>query len=144
MQSIDIGLIFNIAWLVVSVLLGGLVTRLVIRKLEIQEREREGDFLALIYLMAAENHIIICEQGNIGAMTGSHWRNRKNNVVNGLIQSAAKSQKKYREKLYVTAKAISKISFRDPSIRISSSEIHSMITEMESSYFKITSNNGEE
>ena len=144
MQSIDFGLLINIAWLVVSVLFGGLVTRLVIRTLEIQEREREGDFLALIYLREAENHIIIFEEGKIGAMVGSHWTNRQRNIVNGLIQSAAKSQKKYREKLYVTAKTVSKITLSKSSRRITSSEIHSMIEEMESSYFKFTSNNGEE
>ncbi len=140
MQSIDFGLIFNIAWLVVSVLFGGLVTRLVIRTLEIQEREREGDFLALVYLRAAKEHIFVGEENGINATLDVGWSDKKDNIVNGLIQSAARSQKKYREKLYQTAMGMSKTTYRDYELYISSSEIGSLLTEMESCYFDIPSN----
>ena len=139
MQSIDI--LLGTAWVLLSTLGGGLITKYVIRALESKEREREGDFLALIYLLAAENHIIGGEKGGVGAIVGQGWRSRQTNIVNGLIQSAARSQKKYREKLYRLAKTISRTNMENTSLHVSSIEIHSMIEEMEASYFKLTSNN---
>ena len=44
MQSIEF--VTNVALVLVSTLFGGLITKYVIRALEIKEREREGDFLA--------------------------------------------------------------------------------------------------
>ena len=141
MQSIEIVIMTSIVGLVFTTLCGGLITKYVIHALESKEREREGDFLALIYLLAAENHIIGGEKGGVGAIVGQGWRSRQTNIVNGLIQSAARSQKKYREKLYRLAKTISRTNIENTSIHVSSIEIHSMIEEMEASYFKLTSNN---
>lgn len=139
MQSNEV--IISVIIPLVSALLGGLVTRYVIRALEIKEREREGDFLALLYLRAAENHVDFGEKGGIGAMISEKWRIRGDNIVNGLIQSAAKSQKKYREVLYLIAKKMSKTSLEDYSFYISAEEIHSTIERMESDYFRIPRNN---
>ena len=139
MQSIEIEIIASILGLMLPTLFGGLVTKYVIHALESKERERQGDFLALIYLLAAENHIIIGEKGGVGAIVGQGWRSRQTNIVNSLIQSAARSQKKYREKLYRLAKRISRTNIENTSLHVSSIEIHSMIEEMEASYFKRTS-----
>ena len=137
MQSLldIVSMVFPILYLVMLPLCGGLVTKYIIRKLEIEEREREGDFHALIYLRAAEKHVIRGEKSGISAMIGKTWTVRQDNIVIGLIQSAARSQKKYRERLYLTSITISKTNLHDPVIHMPSAEIRSFIEEMESDYF---------
>ena len=140
MQSIDIVFVLlAITWLVISPLCGGMITKYVIRTLEIEEREREGDFLAIVYLRAAEKHVIGGEKSGISAMFSKEWRIRQDNITSGLIQSAARSQKKYRERLYLTAITISKTNLHDIVIHMPSTEIRSFIEEMESDYFDFPS-----
>ena len=141
MQSIEI--IVNIAWLIIGTLCGGLITRLVIRALEINEREREGDFLALIYLKAARDHIEFGEIGGLNAIMGKGWSGKQERVVNGLIQSAARCQKKYREKIYQISMRIAKTTWQEQKLYIESSEIESLISEMEICYFNSPSGSDE-
>jgi len=133
MQSIEFGVAI-IAF--VGALLGGLVTKYVIRALEIKERERDGDFLALIYLREAAEHVASGEKHGLSVIFGTEWTNRQKRIVNGIIQAAARGQKKYRETLYIAAMKISQTSLTESSFLLPSIEILTLIEEIETSYFK--------
>jgi len=134
MQSIES--VTNVVLILVSALFGGLITGYAIRALEIKEREREGDFSALIFLREAAEHVALGEKYGLAAIGNKEWRYRQERIVNGLIQSAARCQKNYRKVLYNAAKKLTRTRLEDTSFSLSSSDILTLIEEMEAEYFR--------